>query len=79
MLGGIVAQQPGTIAIKQGAGCKHFGVKDRAPRELSMEEPAMPVGPFHHGCNAEPICIESFDVFSILLDFCRFHRCFFYG
>ena len=48
MLGRIEAQQPRAVAVQHRAGGQHLGVKQRAPRQQAMEEPAMPVGPFHH-------------------------------
>jgi hypothetical protein len=37
------------------AGGEHFGVKQRAARKQPMEEPAMPIGPFHHRRDTEPM------------------------
>ena len=48
MLGRIVTQQPRPIAMQHRAGGEHFGIEQRAARQQAMEEPAMPVGPFHH-------------------------------
>ncbi len=48
MLGRIVTQKPRPIAMQHRAGGEHFGVKQRAARQQTMEEPAVPVGPFHH-------------------------------
>ena len=48
VLGGIEAQKARAIAMQHRAGGEHLGVKQRAPRQQAMEEPAMPVGPFHH-------------------------------
>ena len=48
MLGGIKAQQTRPIAVQHRTGGQHLGIKQRATREQAMEEPAMPVGPFHH-------------------------------
>ena len=48
MLGGIEAEQPRAVAAQHRAGGDHLGVEPRAARQQAMEEPAMPVGPFHH-------------------------------
>ncbi len=48
MLGRVVAQQPRSIAMQHRADGQHFGIKQRPARQQAMEEPAMPVGPFHH-------------------------------
>ena len=53
MLGRVVAQEPRPIAVQHRAGGQHFGIKQRAARQQAMEEPAMPVGPFHHRGDAE--------------------------
>jgi hypothetical protein len=53
VLGRIVGEQPRTIAMEHRPSGDPFGVDPRAPREQPMEEPAMPVGPFHHRCDAE--------------------------
>jgi hypothetical protein len=36
------------IAVKYSAGGQHFGVNQRPTCQEPMEEPTMPVGPFHH-------------------------------
>ena len=48
MLGGIEAEQPRPVAAQHRAGGDHLGVEPRAARQQAMEEPAVPVGPFHH-------------------------------
>ena len=48
MLGRIEAEQPRAVAAQHRAGRDHLGVEPRAAREQAMEEPAVPVGPFHH-------------------------------
>ena len=48
VLGGIEPQQPPPVAVQHRAGRQHLGIKQRAAREQTMEEPAMPIGPFHH-------------------------------
>ena len=53
MLGRIEAEQPRAVAAQHRAGGQHFGVDQRAAREQAMEEPAMPVGPFHHRRDAK--------------------------
>jgi hypothetical protein len=54
MLCRIEADQPVAVAMQHGAGRHHFGVDQRPPRQQPMEEPAMPVGPFHHRRHAKP-------------------------
>jgi hypothetical protein len=53
VFGRIVPQQPRPVAVQHRAGRQHLGVKERAARQQTMEEPAMPVGPFHHRSDAE--------------------------
>jgi hypothetical protein len=53
MLGCVVAQQPGAVAVQHRAGGEHFGIKQRPTRQQAMEKPAMPVSPFHHRGDAE--------------------------
>ena len=48
MLGRIEPQQPRAVAVQHRAGGQHLGIEQRAARQQAMEEPAMPVGPFHH-------------------------------
>ena len=48
MLERIEAEQPRAVAAQHRAGGEHFGIDQRPAREQAMEEPAMPVGPFHH-------------------------------
>src|SRR5204863_7102726 len=48
MLGWVIAQKARAIAMQHRTACEHFGIEQRATREQPMEEPAMPVGPFHH-------------------------------
>ena len=54
MLGRIERQQPRAVAVQHRAGGDHLGIDERPAREQAMEEAAMPVGPFHHGCNRIP-------------------------
>src|SRR5262249_8459855 len=53
MLRRIIAQQPGAIAMQHPARSQHFSIEPRAAGEQPMEEPAMPVGPFHHRSDTE--------------------------
>ena len=41
--------------MEHRAGGDHLGIDQGAAREQAMEEPAMPVGPFHHRRNGETI------------------------
>jgi hypothetical protein len=34
--------------VDHRAGAEHLGVEPRAAREQAVEEPAVPVGSFHH-------------------------------
>src|SRR5262249_30189188 len=53
MLGRIVRQEPHALAVKHRAGGDHLGVDEGAAREQAMEEPAVPIGPFHHRGDTE--------------------------
>ncbi|MNE52805.1 hypothetical protein D3C80_1474970 [compost metagenome] len=48
-----MAQETVGVVVQQGAGGDHFGVEQGLPGEQAQEEPAMSVGPVHHGGNAE--------------------------
>ena len=48
MLTWIEAQEPRPVAPQHRAGGEHFGVKQRAARQLAMEEATMPVRPVNH-------------------------------
>ena len=48
MLGRIVAQKPRAIAVQHRAGGEHLRIEQRPARQQAMEEPAVPVSPFHH-------------------------------
>ena len=39
--------------MQQRAGADHFRVQPRMRRQETVKLPAMPVGPLHHGCNAQ--------------------------
>jgi hypothetical protein len=43
------------VAMEHRAGGDHLGIDERSARKQTMEEPAMPVGPFHHGCDRETV------------------------
>ena len=53
MLGRVERKQARAVAAQHRAGRDHLGVEQRAAREQAMEEPAMPVRPFHHRCDRE--------------------------
>ncbi len=53
MLGGVKAEQARAIAMQQGGGGDHLRIEPGAARERAMEDPAMPVGPFHHRRHAK--------------------------
>ena len=44
-----------TVAEAHGVGGHHLGVQQRAPRQVTVEHPAMPVGPVHHRGDAEAV------------------------
>jgi len=52
--------------VKHRGGGDHLGVDQGAAREQAMEEPAVPVGPFHHRRNGEPMCLIWLHFFSTL-------------
>ena len=49
----VKTQQPVPVAMPNGLRRHHLSIKQRMPRELAVEEPAMPVRPVHHGGNGE--------------------------
>src|SRR6266852_3090829 len=53
MLRRIEAEQARAIAAQHRARRDHLGIDQRAAREQAVEEPAVPVGPLHHGGDAE--------------------------
>ena len=53
----IEAEQPLALPVDHRVGNHHLGVKQRAPRQLAMQEPAMPVRPIHHRRDGKFICI----------------------
>jgi hypothetical protein len=46
-------EQPIAVAMDDGIGDDHLRVKERAPRQPTMEDPAVAVGPVHHRCNGK--------------------------
>jgi hypothetical protein len=48
MLGRIVTQEPRPVAVQHSAGGQHLRIEQRPARQQPMEEPAVPVRPFHH-------------------------------
>ena len=54
MLLGVEAEQPVALAMDDRVGHHHFGVEQRAARQLAMEEAAMPVRPVHHRRDGKP-------------------------
>src|SRR5262245_37508544 len=52
----IMAEEPRAVAVDHGTGGDHLGIDQRAAREQAVEEPAMPVGPLHHGGDGESVC-----------------------
>ena len=49
--------------MQHRAGGEHFGIKQRTARQQAMEEPAMPVGPFHHRSDTKAPLEPSFAIF----------------
>ncbi len=49
------AEEPRAIAVDHGIGRHHFGIEQRALRQLTVEDAAMPVRPIHHGRNAKSV------------------------
>ncbi len=52
-LAGIETQKPLALAMQDRVRCHHLRVKKCARAELTMEKPAMPVRPVHHGRDGE--------------------------
>jgi hypothetical protein len=67
MFTGIEPEQTLPIAMKDGAGGQHFRVKPGTPRHQTVEDAAMPVGPIHHGGDAES-SIHYFAAFADVLN-----------
>jgi len=42
-----------TVAVDHRPGGDHLGIDQGTARQQAMEEPAMPVGPFHHRGDAK--------------------------
>src|SRR5438445_11170933 len=55
MLERIKADELRAVAMQHGAGRDHLGIDERAARHEAMEEPAVPVGPLHHGGDGESV------------------------
>ncbi len=47
------ADDPGTVAVDDGARRHHLRIEPRPARQDAMERSAMPVGPVHHGSYGE--------------------------
>ena len=45
------------IAVQQGARGDHLGVEACGGRDMAQIDAAMPVGPVHHRCHAEPMSV----------------------
>ena len=46
---GVVAEQPRPVPVQHRRRRHHLGIEQRPPGEAAVEEPAVPVGPVHHG------------------------------
>ena len=56
------SEQPLAVAVDHRAGRDHLGIEQRPARQQPVEEPAMPVSPFHHRRDAKaPLAV--FDAF----------------
>jgi hypothetical protein len=55
MLRRIVGKKPRAVAVDDRRCRDHFRIDARTAREQAMEEPAMPIGPFHHRSDAEQV------------------------
>ena len=53
VLGRVVAQEPGAVAVEERASGDHLGVDQGTAREQAVEEPAMPIRPVHHRGDGE--------------------------
>src|SRR5665213_808856 len=53
MFGGVETEQTPAVAAQDRRRGQHLGIQKRPTREQPMEEPAVPVGPFHHRRNTE--------------------------
>ena len=53
MLLRVEVQMARHVAVHERGRRHHLGVQARMARDLAQEEPAMPVGPVHHGGSAE--------------------------
>jgi hypothetical protein len=58
ILARVEAEQPRPIAMQDRAGRQHLRVKPRPPRQQTVEHPAMPVGPIHHGRHGKAIIVR---------------------
>ena len=57
ILGGVEGQQACAVPMQHGSCGNHLRIDPGAAREQAMEEPAMAVGPFHHGRDAEAVVL----------------------
>jgi hypothetical protein len=48
MLRRIIGEEPRSVPVEHRGSRDHLSIDARSAREQAMEEPAMPVGPFHH-------------------------------
>ncbi len=53
VLFGREAEEPRPVAMNDGVGCHHLSIKKSMPRQLAVEDAAMPVRPIHHRGDAE--------------------------
>ena len=53
VLGFVVAQEAVVVAVEDRAGSDHLGVEQGVFGEQAQEEPAVAVGPIHHGGDGE--------------------------
>jgi len=53
VFGCVESQQPLPVPVEDGLGRDHFRVEQSVGAQKAQKEPAMPVGPVHHGGDAE--------------------------
>jgi hypothetical protein len=49
------SDEPLTIAMDHCVGGDHLGIEQRALRQLTVEDAAMPIRPIHHGSDAKSV------------------------
>ena len=65
MLGRIEAQEPRAVAMQHRAGGQHLRIEQRPARQQPMEEPAVPVRPFHHRGDTKSVGPDFYVIFLV--------------